>query len=121
MQNTTDRASGRHRGCQPHPRIVPIGAQVGWPSARPNPSGIINGADAGEHLAADLPGLVASTPRIGHLSTRKSPADGIYDLAAHRAIPRLGRSTYFAVASDRLASSSRSAAWQLTVSGQRTP
>ncbi len=34
MQNTTDRASGRHRGCQPHPRIVPIGAQVGWPSAR---------------------------------------------------------------------------------------
>jgi len=34
MQNTTDRTSGRHRGCQPHPRIVPIGAQVGWPSAR---------------------------------------------------------------------------------------
>src|SRR6266516_4198823 len=27
--------------------------------------------------------------------------DGIYDLAAHRAIPRLGRSTYFAVARAR--------------------
>src|SRR5829696_2630175 len=45
-----------------------------------------NGADASKHLAADLPCIVASTPRIGHLGTRKTPADGIHDLAAHRVI-----------------------------------
>jgi hypothetical protein len=28
-----------------------------------------NGPDASEHFAPDLPGIVSSTPRIGHLGT----------------------------------------------------
>ena len=36
-----------------------------------------NRADASEHLAANLPGVVPAAPRIGNLGAGKSPADGI--------------------------------------------
>src|SRR5262245_28906131 len=49
-----------------------------------------NGPDAGEHFAADLPGIVSSTPRIGHLGTGKCPADGIHYLTTHRFTLGLG-------------------------------
>ena len=49
-----------------------------------------NGPDAGEHLAADLPGVVSSTPRIGHLCSGKRPADGIHQLtnSSHHSFAR---------------------------------
>src|SRR5215470_3170526 len=40
-------------------------------------------ADTGKHLAADLPGVVPSTPRIRHLGAGKAPADGIDHVATH--------------------------------------
>src|SRR5262245_46146985 len=43
-----------------------------------------NGPDAGEHFAADLPGIVSSAPRIGCLGTGKCLADGIHYLTTHR-------------------------------------
>ena len=55
-------------------------------------------ADASEHLAADLPGVVASTPGIGHLGAGESPADGIDDFAAHRITIAWDARSYFAVA-----------------------
>src|SRR5262245_23353084 len=42
-----------------------------------------NGPDASEHFAPDLPGIVSSTPRIGHLGTGKCPAYGIHYLTTH--------------------------------------
>src|SRR5262249_59275049 len=42
-----------------------------------------NGPDASEHFAPDLPRIVSSTPRIGHLRTGKCPADGIHYLTTH--------------------------------------
>jgi hypothetical protein len=56
------------------------------------------GADASEHLAADLPGVVASTPGVGHLGAGESPADGIDDFAAHRIAIGWDARSYFAVA-----------------------
>jgi hypothetical protein len=43
-----------------------------------------HGADAGEHLAANLPRVVASTPRVGHLGAGEFAADGIDQLTGHR-------------------------------------
>src|SRR5262249_27615258 len=43
-----------------------------------------NSPDASEHFTPDLPGIVPSTPRVGHLGARKCPADGIHYLTTHR-------------------------------------
>ena len=53
-----------------------------------------NGPDAGEHLAADLPGVVSSTPRIGHLCSGKRPADGIHQLTTYRITRSHGRDMF---------------------------
>ena len=44
---------------------------------------IVSGADAGKHLAANLPGIMASAPRVGKVSAWKRAADGIDKFSAH--------------------------------------
>ena len=43
----------------------------------------LNRADTGEHLAADLPGIMAAAPGVGNFGPRKTGAEGIDEIAAH--------------------------------------